>query len=387
MRLVAIGLRGIPDVMGGIETHCEHLYPRLAKLDDDLEIVVIGRSGYSHSGRFGKVRVVTLWAPHRRALETLVHTPLAILYARLFLHPKVIHLHGIGPGFFAPLARLLGFRVVGTHHAVDYERPKWGKAGRLFLKTGERLLAWFADDVICVSNAIETSLSARYPNVKRRVVTIRNGAPPVSAKRSSVDPLAALGLAPKQYVLAVGRIDPTKGFHDLVRAFGLARPKGMKLVVAGGAPMNDPYADELVKAASSDIIFVGVQTGDRLRSLYENAALFVHPSCTEGFPIVVLEALAADVPILVTDIPAHREVGLDRTAFFATGDVRTLTRRLSEGGYDRFRCARRMEILRDNDWDAVARKHHEIIVRHARGRPTAAAAGTQAPASDGAAAP
>jgi len=140
MRICAIGLRGIPDVMGGIETHCEQLYPRLASIDTRLDITVIGRSGYARRGRFGNVRVVSLWAPKRKALETLIHTPLALLYARLFLHPHVVHLHAIGPGFFAPLARLLGFRVLATHHATDYDRPKWGRFGRWFLKTGERML-------------------------------------------------------------------------------------------------------------------------------------------------------------------------------------------------------------------------------------------------------
>ena len=47
MKICAIGLRGIPDVMGGIETHCEHLYPRLAHLDEKLEIIVIGRSAHA----------------------------------------------------------------------------------------------------------------------------------------------------------------------------------------------------------------------------------------------------------------------------------------------------------------------------------------------------
>jgi glycosyltransferase involved in cell wall biosynthesis len=386
MRLVAIGLRGIPDVMGGIETHCEHLYPRLAGMDDDLDIIVIGRSGYAHSGKFGKVRVVTLWAPHRKGLETLVHTPLAILYARLFLHPRVVHLHGIGPGFFAPLARLLGFRVVATHHALDYERPKWGKAGRAFLKAGERLLAGFANDVICVSSAIQSRLSERYPHVKKRIVTIHNGAPSAPETRSSIHPLAALGLEPGKYILAVGRIDPTKGFHDLVQAFGIARPPGMKLVIAGGAQKDDPYAGKLLRSASADIVFAGVQTGERLRALYENTALFVHPSYIEGYPMVVLEALSADIPILVTDIPAHREVGLDGP-MFEPGDIRTLAWMLSEGVYEEFRCTRREEILRDNDWDSAACKHHDIIVRHARGRSSGAAAAQPAHATDGAAAP
>src|SRR6185295_12274319 len=254
MRICAIGLRGIPDVMGGIETHCEHLYPRLARLDAKLDIVVIGRSGYVRRGRVGNVRVVPIWAPRGNGIETLVHTPLAILYARLFLHPHVIHLHGIGPGFFAPLARLLGFRVVSTHHTKDYDRVKWGRMGRWFFRTGEWMVARFANDVICVSSNIEEGLSARYPPGRERFVTIRNGAPPPSTRPAAeTDILSVLGLAPGGYILAVGRIDPAKGFHDLVQAFERARPTGLKLVIAGGAPANDPYGAKLKQSASDRI--------------------------------------------------------------------------------------------------------------------------------------
>src|SRR5262249_12373928 len=156
---------------------CEHLYTSLAKLDGDLDIVVIGRSGYAKPGRFSNVRVLTLWAPRIKGLETLWHTPLAILYARLFLHPDVVHLHAIGPGFFLPLAKLLGFRVIATHHAADYERPKWGRLGRSFLRAGEWMLAKYADEVICVSRAIEQRLTEKFPKATSRFVTIHNGAP------------------------------------------------------------------------------------------------------------------------------------------------------------------------------------------------------------------
>jgi glycosyltransferase involved in cell wall biosynthesis len=366
MKICAIGLRGIPDVMGGIETHCEHLYPRLATLDDTLDIVVIGRSGYVKPGQFGKVRVVSLWAPRRKALETLVHTPLAILYARLFLHPDVVHLHAIGPGFFSPLARLLGFRVIATHHAADYDRPKWGRFGRWFLKAGEWMIARFANDVICVSSTIEADLSARYPDARSRTVTIRNGAPPAKAPLAhAADPLAAFGLKPGGYILGVGRLDPTKGFQDLVRAFQLGQPKGLKLVIAGGAPEGDAYASKLRGQAAHDIIFTGPLPAESVRALYRNAALFVHPSYLEGFAMVVLEAVEADVPILVSDIPAHREVGLDAWSFFSAGDVTVLANRLASGGYERLRCTRREEILRENDWETVAERHREIMIRHA----------------------
>jgi|GEM_PF-5587846 len=263
MRICAIGLRGIPDVMGGIETHCEQLYPRLASMDTTFDITVIGRAGYVSPGRFGNVRVVSVWAPRRKALETLIHTPLALLYARLFLHPHVVHLHAIGPGFFAPLARLLGFRVLATHHATDYDRPKWGRFGRWFLKTGERMIARFASDVVCVSGSIEASLAAEYPERKDRYCTIRNGVSTEAKPAAADNILEKLGVTPRGYILAVGRLDATKGFHELVRAFKSATPNGLKLVIAGGGPDGDPYAAELKRQASPDIVFAF--TGHRLR--------------------------------------------------------------------------------------------------------------------------
>jgi glycosyltransferase involved in cell wall biosynthesis len=378
MRICAIGLRGIPDVIGGIETHCEHLYPRLARLDETLEITVIGRSGYARAGRFSNVRVITVWAPRRKVLETLVHTPLAILYARLFLHPDVIHLHGVGPGFFAPLARLLGFRIVGTHHAADYDRPKWGRFGRWFLKTGEWMLAKFANEVICVSSVIETNLAKRHPHVKDRFVTIRNGAPPMAGPAKPADDvLHSLGLAPGGYILCVGRLDPTKGFHDVVEAFKLAGLKGLKLVIVGGSLGSDEYAANLKKAVSETIVFAGTRPSDQVRTLYRHAALFVHPSYLEGFAMVVLEAVSANVPILVSDIPAHLEVDLDGANYFAKGDVKGLAAVLAAGNYARLRCSRREKILEENDWDTVARRHREILIRRVRGQP----ADLHAPAS------
>ncbi len=368
MRICAIGLRGIPDVMGGIETHCEQLYPRLAHLDDKLEIVVLGRSGYVTNHDFGEVKVKSIWAPRHKVLETIVHTPLALLYARLFIRPDLIHLHGIGPGFFVPLARLLGFRVVGTHHAMDYQRPKWGKLGRAFLRVGEWSMANFSNDVICVSQTIATSLSDRFPSARKRFVTIRNGAPSQDEKLASTPSLLSdLGLHPRGFVLAVGRLDPTKGFHDLIRAFQKARLSRLKLVIAGDAPVEDEYVRQLKSMVSPDILLIGRQSATRVRALYKDAALFVHPSHMEGFPLVVMEALASDTPILVSDIAPHLEVGLGKSAYFAAGNVDALAERLAAGNFEKLRCRRRVEILRENDWGEIARRHYAIMVQRPYG--------------------
>lgn len=371
MRLCAIGLRGIPDVMGGIETHCENLYPRLASFDEKIEITVIGRSGYARAGKFGNVRIVNLWAPRKKALESLIHTPLALLYARLFLHPHVVHIHAIGPGFFTPMARLLGFRVLATHHAADYDRPKWGRFGRWFLKTGERMIARFANDVVCVSSTIEAGLAAEHPTRKQHYTTIRNGAPAQSAAApaDAMEIIDKLGVKAGGYVLAVGRLDATKGFHDLLRAFEIAAPAGLKLVIAGGGAHGDVFAEELKTHGSSTVIFAGVLPAEQLRVLYKKAALFVHASHLEGFPLVVLEAIASDAPLLVSRIPPHLEFGLDATSYFDVGAIDQLATRLSQGAFDRVRPALRAGIMADGSWDRIAERHHAILIRGNRMRP------------------
>lgn len=369
MRICVIGLRGIPDVMGGIETHCQNLYPRLAKLDEDLAITVMARSGYAHSGSYDGVRVKSLWAPRRKGLETLVHTPLALLYARLFLHPHVVHLHGVGPGLFAPLSRLLGFRTVATHHAADYERPKWGPVGRRMLRTGERLLAGFADQIVCVNDSITLTLGNRYPRTRRRAQTIRNGAPPRPSTRSADrDVFERFGLQRGGYILAVGRLEPTKGFHHLIDAFKRARPKAQTLVIVGGAFGDDAYGRTLLRQQSKTIVFTGVQNAATLRLLYENAALFVLPSSLEGSPLVAFEALAAGVPVALSNADANVEIGLEPHLYFPVGDVRALTAMLASENYDALRSERAAAILRENDWDEIARKHLIVFRKAARTR-------------------
>jgi glycosyltransferase involved in cell wall biosynthesis len=240
------------------------------------------------------------------------------------------------------------------------------------------MVATFANEVICVSSVIENRLAAEYPGGKDRFTTIRNGAPPAEIDdRPRERVLGGLNLTPGGYVLCVGRLDPTKGFHDVIEAFRRAKPPGMKLVLVGDALGDETYARKLRAGASGDIVFAGARSAADVRTLYRNAALFVHPSYMEGFAMVVLEAIGADIPMLVSDIPPHLEVGLDEANYYPCGNVAALAKILGRSSYDELRCSRRVAILTENDWDSVARRHRDILVRPARDRqPARAPAGS-----------
>ncbi|MGJ3628298.1 glycosyltransferase [Sphingomonas sp. MMS24-JH45] len=139
-----------------------------------------------------------------------------------------------------------------------------------------------------------------------------------------------MGLANGGYIIAVGRLEATKRFDDLVAARNAAGEDALPLVIVGGSVGDEQHESELRAAAGPGVIFAGFRAGAELAALYRGAAAFVHASQMEGFGLVVLEALLAGLPARLSDIPAHREFGLPDGCYFPVGD-REQDRRQSSG--------------------------------------------------------
>lgn len=326
MRIMVVGLRGIVDVEGGIETHARMLYPLLARLGCDIEVVQRGRY-YPQTTRksvWRGIRLSYLWSPTQRGLETAVHSLLGVLYAA-FKRPDVLHLHAIGPALLAPLARCLGLRVVMTHHSVDYQRDKFGPLAKTVLRVGERLGVRYAHHPIVVSPVIRDSLETRFGLAS---TVIPNGAPKVRPVRTR-KALDRFGLQPGRYVLCVARVERAKRQHDLIEAFERARLLGWKLAIVGGLD-GDAYCADLQQRAADDrrVVLTGFQSGTALRELYTHAGLFVLPSTSEGHPIVLLEALSYGLPVLASANEGNLTIPLPRESYFPVGDVQALARLL-----------------------------------------------------------
>lgn len=360
--LAAAGLRGVPDVMGGIETHCQHLYPGLLRAIPGLQVRLYARSPYVKSGpyEYQGVEVWPLPAVRARGAEALLHTLLAVLHACVVRRPSLLHLHAIGPALFVPLARAAGLRVVCTHHGRDYRRAKWGPFAKWALRAGEGAMVRFSHQVICVSDDDAESLRARFPARRDRIHAIPNGVdlPPQSPQGDAV--LSELGLDPMGYVLAVGRLVPEKGFHELIAAHRRS-PGGRRLVIVGAADHEDRYSRDLLASAGPDVVFAGRRQKGELRSLYENAALFVLPSHHEGLPLVALEAMFCRTRCLLSDIPANRQLQLPAAAYFPPGDVAGLAAKLGQPLEGLARPEPSM--LQRYRWSGVATATAEVLKR------------------------
>ena len=315
------GLRGFPDVMGGIESHCEELLPRIAALAPDQPIVVLGRAPYLPEPRltWRGVEIIGLRCPQSKHFETILSTLSAIVAAKR-RGARVLHIHAIGPAILTPLARMLGLRVVVTHHGTDYDRAKWGRVAKAVLRAGERAALGWADRIVAVSPSLADQLRATFPRKAGAIYYIPNGAPELPAGGDSDELLMRLGIGDSPFLLAVGRLVPEKGLHDLIAAHRASRT-GYRLVIVGGADHDSPYARNLIAQAGPDVIFTGVQPRSVLALLYRRAAMFVMPSYHEGLPIAALEAAGEGAAIILSDIPANRDIGLPAANYFPVGNV------------------------------------------------------------------
>lgn len=355
MKIVVTGTRGIPSILGGIETHCEELYPRIASYGHD--VTVIRRRPYvtaENSNRLYKgVRLHDIYAPRIKSLETVVHTFLAIIAARR-MHPDILHIHAIGPSIMTPLARLFGMKVVITYHAPDYEIDRWGFIAKSVLKTGEYMGVHFAHKIIAISDTILKLLHRKYGYDETALIYngVTKNTP--SASTAYID---SLGIAPQKYILTAGRFVPEKNFHHLIEAFtqsGLY-DNGYRLVIAGCSCHPDKYSEYLERMAKeSGVILPGFIKGEKLSQLFTHAALFVLPSANEGLPITLLEAMDFGLDVLVSDIPANSIKQLSPDDFFKVGDIKDLSERIVHKISKR-QFSRNYD-LSDYDWDNIARQ-------------------------------
>ncbi len=371
MKVAVTGLRGIPNVMGGVETHCEEMLPRVKGIDPNLKITVFARAPYVKKSnyKFRGVSVVSVSSPVSVWREAITSTFNAIMAARRD-GMDVIHIHAIGPALLTPLARIMGLKVVVTHHGEDYKRAKWGRFPRFVLRMGERFGMWFANHVIAVSPSLTKRLQESFPGASRRISYIPNGAPDLPTAPG--DALARFSLKPGKFVLAVARLVPEKGLHDLIKAHAQIND-GRKLVIVGGADHASDYSKSLLKLADEDIIFTGLQDRGTLRELYENADLFVMPSYHEGLPIAALEAGSCSTPMLLSDIQPNLDIGLPKKDYFPVGDPGALAEALNQPTYlYRVDAA---EFRKKFDWDQIAMKtssvYHKIMAEQDVSKPVA----------------
>lgn len=286
----------------------------------------------------------------------------AILALRKIVAGREIALiiaHRFKPIYIACLATRLP--VIGVHHAFgDYDR--WQR--RRFVDLFKKRLA-----LLGVSDAVRDDVRKRLAYWPlERIETLHNRLD-VDKSLAAVVPRAQardrLGLPPEVYVIGnVGRLHPDKDQETLISGFAGALPRlpaGSLLAIAGSGPLESKLKSLSNRLGVADSVrFLGQVP--EARTLFSAFDLFVLSSDREPFGMVLLEAMAAGVPVMATACGGAPEIVERKDMLFELRDAQQLARLLIQFcvGYDQ---RTRTEIaaqglcrLREAFSDEVARR-------------------------------
>jgi glycosyltransferase involved in cell wall biosynthesis len=300
-----------PPIMGGIERHIDSI--RKALPDVEQDVLACAR----------QVRTIVRRAPERGTevltgeFGRVLSTPLAPSFP-IWLHriarDAIVHLHMPQPiGELSALTLPDGAPLVVTYHA-DIYRQRW----LLFLYRPLILKCLReADAVIAGSESLRT----------RSPLLVQSGVPidvvpyaidvdtwaPEHSNRLLVDEIRER--YGEQHLLAVGRLVPYKGFDRLIAA---AERLAWPVVIVGEGVLRKQLENEIAsRGVAGRIHLVGRVDDERLAAHFAAASAFVLPSWNhaEAFGIATLEAQAAELPVIVTD------VGTGTTEAFLPGET------------------------------------------------------------------
>jgi len=373
MRVVLLPSAFAPSV-GGVEELTRRLAERLVAAGDDVEIWTVRHPSVLPSDEAVdglRVRRFALPMPraHARELLRLPSAAMAALgeltRAATEFRPDVLHVqcfsaNGIYAAALAvrrrlPLVVSLQGETVMDDHDL-YERSAT-------LRTGLRLCLRRADAVSACSEFILDD-ARRFGLRPGRGVVVPNG-----VETGGDAGAGEISLPFERFVLGLGRMVAKKGFDLLIEAFARLAPErpDVGLVLAGDGPVRADLVDRAAALGlAGRVHFPGKMTRSQVAAVMAAADVFVLPSRVEPFGIVVLEALRAGRPVVVSsrggagEIIRHQREGLLADPL----DVVALTDAIASLLDDRPR-ARRMaaagsERVKDFDWSGIARRYRAI---------------------------
>jgi glycosyltransferase involved in cell wall biosynthesis len=256
----------------------------------------------------------------------------------------IVHTHGKGPGLYGRLAaRWSRVPAIHTFHGVHYSA--YSPLGRRLYLALERGLSRSTHTIINVSASQHAEgLRLRLFRPEQGVMIV-NGVDLDEMERRTVQSTIrreTLGLTTDDIVIGnVSRFDPVKQIELLVETVQLLKPRlpHLILVLVGGG-QEEQRIRRLVfeRGLQQSVIFTG--SLPNALDMYPVFDLYIAASRKEGLPLSLVEAMAAGLPVVATDVPGHRDVVVhgETGMLVPPGDTTALAQAIASLVADPARC-------------------------------------------------
>ena len=300
---------------------------QLAFLNERYEIVAVSGEDAHLENVAKREGVRTVNVPMQRAIRPLQDLVSLWQLYRLFKKEKPQIVHSITPkaGLLSMVAAKMAGVPIRIHTFTGLIFPsKQGMLQQLLIAM-DRLLCWAATTIIPEGKGVKNDLVAYKITSKPLAVLAKGNVNGIDTNYFSPEAIPAkekenlknqLHIQPTDFVFVfVGRLVGDKGINELVEAFGKLEMgdwglrKGIKLLLVGPFETDlDPLKTETLKAIQTNPNIIAVGFQQEVRSYFAIANALVFPSYREGFPNVVLQAGAMELPSIVSNINGCNEI-------------------------------------------------------------------------------
>jgi len=287
---------------GGAEQVVMHLAKNMDRSRFESVVCCLNERGrYADGVEKEGIKVVAL---HKRPNIDLMIIPKLM---RVLKQEKIqlLHTHLFTANLWGRIAaKLAGVPVVSTEHNVDV----WKKGIHVAL---DKMLVHTNSRMIFVSKKVQSFYQKQIPNLSGKSRVLYNGVDltKFDAKNQQSPLRERFGIKENEQVIGiVGRLVPQKCHGDFVEAFRLLKAKkhGVKGLIVGEGPLRESIEEKIRKYHLENDIFLTGFTED-MPAVYRALDVFTLSSSREGFPMTMLEAMAAGVPVVSTDVGGVNE--------------------------------------------------------------------------------
>lgn len=300
-------------VRGGAERNIEQVM--LNELDRGAEVDLFLGAGSNPQLVPPDVRVQTIH-DLRRSIRPIREVRALLAVRRLLRRGgyDVVHTHESKAGIIGRVAALgTGATVVHTVHMPSFG-PAYGRVPSAVYKRLERMCGWWTDIFVVVGDELRELYLANGIGRPERFVIVRS--PIAIADLAGIRSRTRADIATarrrlaidedRETIVSVGRLEPRKRHMLVVEQLAGLLSNGRQLVIAGEGPLHGQIEEVAARRGVAGAVHLVGHVD--VRDVFEAADVLVHASSCEGVPQVVIQALAAGVPVVATDAEGLREV-------------------------------------------------------------------------------
>lgn len=340
--LAILGTRGIPAKHGGFETFAERLALHLVSKGWEVTVYCQADAGEFRTEYWNGIQLVHIPVHLSTALGTIIFDGKSTW--RAARGNGLILTLGYNTAIFSCLYRLKGIINLINMDGIEWQRQKWNRIERYWLRMNELIGCWIGNHLIADHPEIMAHLATRVS--PKQITMIPYGADQIISAEPNL--LSIYNIDPYKYALVIARPEPENSILEIVSAFSQQK-RGFKLIVLGEyKPSKNDYHRKVLEVASDEVLFIGaVYEKLVVNTLRFYARLYVHGHTVGGTNPSLVEALGSSMAVLAHSNSFNRWVAGPSAHYFK----------------DEYECTQELNQLLDDE-DELKRMKIASSVRH-----------------------